>query len=277
MGKSKRDRQWNNLYNEALALTEDGSFSEDDYKTLSKSSNKHRFSGLWGDAGADHNVIAKALSTNNAVLDNAAKKLANKHNKGGLTQFKDSSGQLHTSFKQTTGGRYGFLSRDGINNREPEKYYDAPITGAEDRSWTQHTPKGRSTTKWKELTRTYAHSPAETKKEEPVVSTTEKEPIQPSQDLLDTRKAWDASQGIASPHYDPTKDGIAAAADYANKSSNYYHKKFLPAQILNANLISGEFDHASKEAVADFKGKVPDLASNDIQKLFDFYSKKITA
>ena len=51
--------------------------------------------------------------------------------------------------------------------------------------------------------------------------------IEPSQALLDARQAWDASQGIASPHYDPTKDGIAAAADYANKSSNYYHKLLL--------------------------------------------------
>ena len=61
------------------------------------------------------------------------------------------------------------------------------------------------------------------------------------------------------------------------QSSNYYHKKFLPAQILNANLISGEFEHTSKEAVADFKGKVPDLASNGVQDLFKFYTKHITA
>ena len=101
--------------------------------------------------------------------------------------------------------------------------------------------------------------------------------IEPSQALLDARQAWDASQGIASPHYDPTKDGIAAAADYANDTSDYYHKKFLPGLYAQANLAAEEIGYAGEQAVADFQGKVPDLASNGVQDLFKFYTKHITA
>jgi len=105
-------------------------------------------------------------------------------------------------------------------------------------------------------------------------------PIEPSQALLDARQAWDhfeGRRGEGSIHYDPTKDGITAAADYGSRATDDYHNRFLPGLYAQANLAAEEIGYAGEQAVADFQGKVPDLASNDIQELFKFYTGEITA
>ena len=117
---------------------------------------------------------------------------------------------------------------------------------------------------------------------------TEAAPHEPSQQLLDTREEWDQYEnrrGEGSIHYDPTSgkrgegvvDGVGAAAQYANDTSDDYYNRFIPQLNLQANLEALEIGDAGSRHLDRFEGKVPELASNDIKDLYEYYSKKITA
>jgi hypothetical protein len=106
-------------------------------------------------------------------------------------------------------------------------------------------------------------------------------PHEPSQQLLDTREEWDQYEnrrGEGSIHYDPTSgDGVAAAADYANRTSDDYFGRFIPHLNAQANLEALEIGDAGSRHLDRFEGAVPELASGDIKDLYEYYSKKITA
>jgi len=117
---------------------------------------------------------------------------------------------------------------------------------------------------------------------------TEAAPHEPSQQLLDTREEWDQYEnrrGEGSIHYDPTSgkrgegvvDGVGAAAQYANDTSDDYYNRFIPHLNAQANLEALEIGDAGSRHLDRYEGKVPELASNDIKDLYEYYSKKITA
>ena len=287
MGSNRYNKRQEELYKKAASLASDGRFSKDDYESLSKDYGNVKG---WMRGGKGSNLtrhIARALHENNAVLDGGAQELANKHNKGGLTQSRDSSGRLRTSFKQSTGGR-NMIERIGTGNKESYEgeFAGAPISNIEKRNWTQHTPNGKSNQSWDVYTRTYTHG---AEKEEPAVETTptpEPEPEhQPSQELTDTRNQWDSPGTGGSIHYDPTSGktgpgvvgGVGAAADYGNRATDDYQNRFIPQLNLQANLEALEIGDAGSRHLDRYEGKVPELASNDIKDLFEYYSKKITA
>ena len=137
-----------------------------------------------------------------------------------------------------------------------------------------------------EATMLFRNQPATT--EEPIETPTPEPEHEPSQQLIDTRNQWDSSQGSSVPgsiHYNPTSggtrpgmvDGVAAAAQYANDASDDYHNRFIPHLNLQANLEALEMGDAGSRHLDRFEGKVPELASDDIKSLYDYYSKKITA
>ena len=287
MGSNRYKKHQEELYKKAASLASDGRFSKDDYESLSKDYGNVKG---WMRGGKGSNLtrhIARALHENNAVLDGGAQELANKYNKGGLTQSRDSSGRLRTSFKQSTGGR-NMIERIGTGNKESYEgeFAGAPISNIEKRNWTQYTKNGPQRSNWDVYTRTYTHEAA---KEEPEVETTptpEPEPEhQPSQELTDTRNQWDSRGTGGSIHYDPTSGktgpgvvgGVGAAAQYANDTSDDYHNRFIPHLNLQAKLESLEIGDAGSRHLGRSEGKVPELASNDIQDLYKYYSKKITA
>jgi len=132
--------------------------------------------------------------------------------------------------------------------------------------------------------------------EEPIETPTPEPEHEPSQELLDTRDQWDSSQGSSVPgsiHYNPTRGsrfdptsgiarpgavgGVAAAADYGNRATDDYQRRFIPHLNLQAHLEALEIGDAGSRHLDRFEGKVPELASDDIKSLYDYYSKKITA
>ena len=284
---SKYDKRREELYKKAVSLAADGRFSKGDYESLDKAFGKTKGYLVPNKKSDLTRYIARALHENNAVLDSDAKELANKYNKGGITQTKDSSGNLRTSFKQSTGGR-DLVSRSGKGRDEwyEGEFASAPISNIENKSWTQYGPNSPSTSKWDVYTRTYTHSP---KPKEPAVK--EETPITPKPDpkpgknLTDARSRWDDAKGSGSIHYDPTSgkrgdgivDGVGAAADYGNRATDDYHKRFIPHLNAQANLEALEMGYAGGSHLDRFEGKVPELASGDIKDLYDYYSKKITA
>jgi len=134
-----------------------------------------------------------------------------------------------------------------------------------------------------EATMLFRNQPATT--EEPIETPTPEPEHEPSQQLIDTRDQWDSRGTGGSIHYNPTSggtrpgmvDGVAAAAQYANDASDDYHNRFIPHLNLQANLEALEMGDAGSRHLNRFEGKVPELASDDIKNLYDYYSKKITA
>ena len=134
-----------------------------------------------------------------------------------------------------------------------------------------------------EATMLFRNQPATT--EEPIETPTPEPEHEPSQELIDTRDQWDSRGTGGSIHYNPTSggtrpgmvDGVAAAAQYANDASDDYHNRFIPHLNLQANLEALEMGDAGSRHLNRFEGKVPELASDDIKSLYDYYSKKITA
>ena len=134
-----------------------------------------------------------------------------------------------------------------------------------------------------EATMLFRSQPATT--EEPIETPTPEPEHEPSQQLIDTRDQWDSRGTGGSIHYNPTSggtrpgmvDGVAAAAQYANDTSDDYHNRFIPHLNLQANLEALEMGDAGSRHLNRFEGKVPELASDDIKNLYDYYSKKITA
>ncbi len=134
-----------------------------------------------------------------------------------------------------------------------------------------------------EATMLFRNQPATT--EEPIETPTPEPEHEPSQQLIDTRDQWDSRGTGGSIHYNPTSggtrpgmvDGVAAAAQYANDTSDDYHNRFIPHLNLQANLEALEMGDAGSRHLNRFEGKVPELASDDIKNLYDYYSKKITA
>ena len=134
-----------------------------------------------------------------------------------------------------------------------------------------------------EATMLFRDQPATT--EEPIETPTPEPEHEPSQQLIDTRDQWDSRGTGGSIHYNPTSggtrpgmvDGVAAAAQYANDTSDDYHNRFIPHLNLQANLEALEMGDAGSRHLDRFEGKVPELASDDIKNLYDYYSKKITA
>lgn len=112
-------------------------------------------------------------------------------------------------------------------------------------------------------------------------------PREPSQDLLDAREKWDQYEerrGEGSIHYDPTSgrapgvvDGVGASADYGNRATDDYNKRFIQHLNAQANLEALEMGDAGSRHLDRFEGEVPELASGEIKDLYDYYSKKITA
>lgn len=287
MSSKKIRKKREELFKEASRLSADGNFSKSDYESLTKSWGKVKGWDIGRQKSDLARYIAKALHENNAVLDSDAQDLANKYNKGGITQTRDSSGRLMTSFRQSTGGR-DMIERRGKGRDEwfEGEFGSAPISNIEHKSWTQYGPNSPSTSKWDVYTRTYTHSP---KPEEPVAKeeppkTETKPDIKPGKDLTDARSRWDQSGGQGSIGYDPTSggapgvvDGVGAAADYGNRATDDYHKRFIPHLNAQANLEALEMGYAGGVHLDKFEGKVPELASGDIKDLYDYYSKKITA
>jgi len=278
MGSNRYKKHQEELFAKAGSLASDGRFSKGDYESLYNDYGKVKGHAIGGKKSDLIRYIARALHENNAVLDGDAQKLANKYNKeGGLTQSRDSSGRLRTSFTQSTGGR-GFHAnlRAQKSNKEfyEGEFAGAPISNIEKRNWTQRTPNGRYNQGWDVYTRTYTHG---AQKEEPAVETTPTpEPEhEPSQQLIDTRDQWD-SQSNGSIHSDPTS-GRTGAADYGNKATDDYHRRFIPHLNLQAKLESLEMGDAGSRHLGRFEGEVPELASGDIKDLYEYYSKKITA
>ena len=294
MGSKKYDKRQEELYKKAASLASDGRFSKSDYESLDSAYGKIKG---WQVGSKKSNLtrhIARALSENNAALDSDAQELANKYNKsifGGyeLKQTKDSSGNLRTSFKQSEGGAGSRMHGMRLLRGKEGEFYEgefanAPISNIEKKAWTQHTPSGSSTSKWDVYTRTYAHSP------KPVEPVKEEAPApappvtEPGKDLTDARSRWDQSGGQGSIGYDPASgrapgvvDGVGAAADYGNRATDDYHKRFIPHLNAQANLEALEMGYSGGGNLDRFKGKVPELASGDIKDLYDYYSKKITA
>jgi len=138
-----------------------------------------------------------------------------------------------------------------------------------------------------EATMLFRNQPATT--EEPIETPTPEPEHEPSQELIDTRDQWDSRGTGGSIHYNPTSGsrfdptaggavgGVAAAADYGNRATDDYQRRFIPHLNLQANLEALEMGDAGSRHLDRFEGKVPELASDDIKSLYDYYSKKITA
>ena len=115
-------------------------------------------------------------------------------------------------------------------------------------------------------------------------------PSDPTPELLDARKEWDRYQpggdmnpdGLAgSIQFNPGGSGngggsgVQAAADYGNKATDDYSKRFLPQMKAQADLEALEIGRAGGDAVRKFEGEPPKLG--DPKDLFNFYSKKINS
>lgn len=116
-------------------------------------------------------------------------------------------------------------------------------------------------------------------------------PSDPTPELLDARKEWDRYQpgGDMNPdgtagsiHFNPGGSdsdgggsGIKAAADYGNRATDDYSRRFLPQMKAQADLEAMEIGRSGSDAVRRFEGKPPKLG--DPKDLFNFYSKKINS
>lgn len=274
---SKYDKRREELYKKATDLASDGRFSKSDYESLDKAFGKSKGYLVPNKKSDLTRYIARALHQNNAVLDSDAQELANKYNKGGITQTKDSSGRLRTSFKQSTGGR-DLVSRLGKGRDEwyEGEFASAPISNIEHKSWTQYGPNSPSTSKWDVYTRTYTHDPVAAK-EEPAVTEATPPPIDTATaETTAARNIWDQYQsrrGEGAIPFVPTGDGIQDAANYGNAAGFDFATRFVPDLNAQADLEAHEIGQAGAFALNRFMGKVPELG--DAKELFEYYSDKI--
>ena len=277
---SKIRKKREELFKEASRLSADGNFSKSDYESLTKSWGKVKGWDIGRQKSDLTRYIAKALHENNAVLDSDAQDLANKYNKGGITQTRDSSGRLMTSFRQSTGGR-DMIERRGKGRDEwfEGEFGSAPISNIEQRSWTQHTPNSSNTTKWDVYTRTYQHAPAAQEKEEPVA---EGEATPPPVDTIlpetaASKEVFDDYQGRRSEGsipIIPTGDGVEDAADYGNRAGFDFAGRFLGDLDATAMHTANEIKQSGKFNLNRFVAEVPELG--DPKEAFKHYADLIS-
>ena len=102
--------------------------------------------------------------------------------------------------------------------------------------------------------------------------------VAPSNELVEARAAWDqdqtdAARAEAAIPFVPTGDGIQDAADYGNKTGEWYAKRFVPGLNRQAALEAEEIGEAGRFHLDRFVGAVPELG--DAKEMFEYYSDQI--
>ena len=97
----------------------------------------------------------------------------------------------------------------------------------------------------------------------------------PSEVLTEARKRWQDKKPESAALQSGPKSGIQAAADYGNKATDDYSRRFLPQMKAQADLETLEIGRTGSDAVRKFAGEPPKLG--DPKDLFNFYSKKINS
>jgi hypothetical protein len=102
--------------------------------------------------------------------------------------------------------------------------------------------------------------------------------VQPRERLLEARSEWDkdqtdAARGEAAIPFIPTGDGVGDAADYGNKTGEWYAKRFVPSLNRQAALEAEEMGQSGAFNLARFVGDVPQLG--DAKEAFEYYSDQI--
>lgn len=108
-------------------------------------------------------------------------------------------------------------------------------------------------------------------------STAKAAPIQPSADLQNARKAWDADQSSpkqGSIDFKATGNAVRDAADYGNRATDDYNRRFIPSLTRQSKLEGFEIGESGAAALKNFIGQVPELG--DPKNLFSYYKDQIS-
>ena len=93
--------------------------------------------------------------------------------------------------------------------------------------------------------------------------------------LQEARKRWSAQDDSSPKLMNASSSGTQAAADYGNKATDDYAKRFLPQMKAQSDLEALEIGRSGGDAIRKFVGEPPKLG--DPKDLFNFYSDKINS